>query len=152
MAAPWNLGLSTTNRHKGRAKKIIHLLQKEYPGAEVTVMGYSLGGTLAVHECLQLTLEGIKCQLITYGSPRVGNREFAEYVNEMIPDQWRVVYKRDIVVIHPFNKLGYLHSGTEIHFDSPSQYSILPLNSDRNHNINTSIQDHKSYSHINIWS
>ena len=112
--------------------------------------GPQSGGVLATHSALWLTLAGIECQLVTYGAPRSGKKEFAQFLNKKIPDQWRVVYRHDYAVTFPLNKLGFLHSGTEIQFTSPTQYNVMPLNSDRNNNILFNLDDHHIYSKIDI--
>eukprot|EP00468_Gymnochlora_sp_CCMP2014_P005695 CAMPEP_0167750432 /NCGR_PEP_ID=MMETSP0110_2-20121227/5988_1 /TAXON_ID=629695 /ORGANISM="Gymnochlora sp., Strain CCMP2014" /LENGTH=683 /DNA_ID=CAMNT_0007635753 /DNA_START=1061 /DNA_END=3112 /DNA_ORIENTATION=+ len=79
--------------------------------------GHSLGGALAVLAALDIrTLKGppqdrIGC--ITFGQPRVGNREFANFVEKMVPSFFRVVYERDIVTGQPGIPILFKHAGFE---------------------------------------
>ncbi|CAA2973235.1 Triacylglycerol lipase [Olea europaea subsp. europaea] len=46
--------------------------------------------------------------MYNFGSPRVGNRRFAEVYNEKVKDSWRVVNHRDIIPTVP-RLMGYCH-------------------------------------------
>ncbi|CAA3010544.1 Triacylglycerol lipase [Olea europaea subsp. europaea] len=46
--------------------------------------------------------------MYNFGSPRVGNRRFAEVYNEKVKDSWRVVNHRDIIPTVP-HLMGYCH-------------------------------------------
>ncbi|PIN05061.1 Triacylglycerol lipase [Handroanthus impetiginosus] len=46
--------------------------------------------------------------MYNFGSPRVGNRRFAEVYNERVKDSWRVVNHRDIIPTVP-RLMGYCH-------------------------------------------
>jgi len=51
-------------------------------GAKVRVCGHSLGGALATLCSLELSLRGYDVELVSWGSPRVGNRAFVEWFRE----------------------------------------------------------------------
>ncbi|KAJ1432329.1 Fungal lipase-like domain, partial [Sesbania bispinosa] len=80
----------------------------------VYVTGHSLGGALATLLALelssnQLTKRGaISITMYNFGSPRVGNKRFAEVYNEKVKDSWRVVNHRDIIPTVP-RLMGYCH-------------------------------------------
>ncbi|KAK4585888.1 hypothetical protein RGQ29_023184 [Quercus rubra] len=80
----------------------------------VYVTGHSLGGALATLLALelsssQLAMHGaISVTMYNFGSPRVGNKKFAEYYNEKVKDSWRVVNHRDIIPTVP-RLMGYCH-------------------------------------------
>ncbi|KAK4769300.1 hypothetical protein SAY86_027450 [Trapa natans] len=80
----------------------------------VYVTGHSLGGALATLLALelsssQLSKRGvISVTMYNFGSPRVGNRRFAELYNEKVKDSWRVVNHRDIIPTVP-RLMGYCH-------------------------------------------
>ncbi|KAE8723849.1 Detected protein of unknown function [Hibiscus syriacus] len=46
--------------------------------------------------------------MYNFGSPRVGNRRFAEVYNEKVKDSWRIVNHRDIIPTVP-RLMGYCH-------------------------------------------
>ncbi|MCD7469626.1 hypothetical protein HAX54_008768 [Datura stramonium] len=80
----------------------------------VYVTGHSLGGALATLLALelsssQLAKRGAICvTMYNFGSPRVGNKKFAEVYNEKVKDSWRVVNHRDIIPTVP-RLMGYCH-------------------------------------------
>lgn len=81
---------------------------------QVYVTGHSLGGALATLLALelsssQLSRRGTICvTMYNFGSPRVGNKKFAEVYNEKVKDSWRVVNHRDIIPTVP-RLMGYCH-------------------------------------------
>lgn len=80
----------------------------------VFVTGHSLGGALATLFALELTAcqlsrdRNIKVTMYNFGSPRVGNKKFADRYNERVKDSWRVVNHRDIIPTVP-RLMGYCH-------------------------------------------
>lgn len=79
--------------------------------------GHSLGGAMAKISASRCALSHIKTEpeaLYTYGSPRVGNRKYVNYVR--VP-HFRWVNNNDIVTRIPPPWLGYKHSGTELYLN-----------------------------------
>ncbi|KAA8527840.1 hypothetical protein F0562_035291 [Nyssa sinensis] len=80
----------------------------------VYVTGHSLGGALATLLALELSSSqlakhgAISVTMYNFGSPRVGNKKFAEVYNEKVKDSWRVVNHRDIIPTVP-RLMGYCH-------------------------------------------
>lgn len=80
----------------------------------VYVTGHSLGGALATLLALELSSSqlakhgAIRVTMYNFGSPRVGNKRFAEVYNEKVKDSWRVVNHRDIIPTVP-RLMGYCH-------------------------------------------
>nr|CDX09921.1 lipase [Yarrowia phangngaensis] len=89
------------------------------------VVGHSLGGAMAQMFAVRLKLMGYDPTLITYGQPRVGNKEYAEFVSRLffndesglLVDEnrrlYRVTHWNDIVVGLP-NFADYTHSVGEV--------------------------------------
>ncbi|XVF65001.1 hypothetical protein PTKIN_Ptkin09bG0211600 [Pterospermum kingtungense] len=81
---------------------------------QVYVTGHSLGGALATLLALELSSSqlakrgAISVTMYNFGSPRVGNRRFAEVYNEKVKDSWRIVNHRDIIPTIP-RLMGYCH-------------------------------------------
>ncbi|XP_057958863.1 uncharacterized protein LOC131151613 isoform X2 [Malania oleifera] len=84
------------------------------PEWHVYVTGHSLGGALATLLALELSSSqlakhgAISVTMYNFGSPRVGNKRFAELYNEKVKDSWRVVNHRDIIPTVP-RLMGYCH-------------------------------------------
>jgi triacylglycerol lipase len=79
--------------------------------------GHSLGGamaTICAYRCLRSSIPTNPEGLFTYGSPRVGNKQ---YVNHAKLNHFRWVNNNDIVTRVPPRWLGYRHCGTELYLD-----------------------------------
>ncbi|CAK8570560.1 unnamed protein product [Lathyrus sativus] len=80
----------------------------------IYITGHSLGGALATLLALELSSNqlvkrgAISITMYNFGSPRVGNKRFAEVYNEKVKDSWRVVNHRDIIPTIP-RLMGYCH-------------------------------------------
>ncbi|KAM7462315.1 hypothetical protein LguiA_030436 [Lonicera macranthoides] len=80
----------------------------------IYVTGHSLGGALATLLALELSSSqlakrgAISVTMYNFGSPRVGNKKFAEVYNKKVKDSWRVVNHRDIIPTVP-RLMGYCH-------------------------------------------
>ncbi|CAH2079347.1 unnamed protein product [Thlaspi arvense] len=80
----------------------------------VYVTGHSLGGALATLLAIELASSqlakrgAITVTMYNFGSPRVGNKKFAEVYNQKVKDSWRVVNHRDIIPTVP-RLMGYCH-------------------------------------------
>ncbi|PRP88101.1 hypothetical protein PROFUN_04192 [Planoprotostelium fungivorum] len=92
-------------------------LSKMYPKAPIIVTGHSLGGALATLAAADLAISRSipnPVQLWTFGSPRVGNAEFANYMSKSYLDKsYRVTFDRDPIVKLPPRLLGIQHMDTE---------------------------------------
>ncbi|CAO3637459.1 unnamed protein product [Mucor hiemalis] len=126
-----------------------------YPSYTIAVTGHSLGGAQALLAGMDLyqrisTLNTSNLKIYTVGCPRVGDSNFAYYVEGTGITVSRSIHNRDIVPHLPPESSGFLHPGVEtweksdtdieictndIESDSCSD-SIVPF---------TSISDHKIY-------
>lgn len=80
--------------------------------------GHSLGGamsTICAGRCFLSHIKSNPRQLFTYGSPRVGNKQ---YVNHVKLEHYRWVNNNDIVTRVPPLWMGYRHTGRQMYFDS----------------------------------
>lgn len=80
--------------------------------------GHSLGGamaTISAGRCILSPIPSNPEALFTYGSPRVGNRR---YINFVKMNHYRWVNNNDIVTRIPPRWLGYSHSGRELYLDA----------------------------------
>ena len=124
-----------------------------HPNAPVVVTGHSSGAAMAVFAALDLERNNFPLSLYTFGSPRVGNSQFARYANSKISNQhWRVTYKNDPVAQLPLGSMGYLHAGTELNFQNFVDYTVQPLFLDRmppRHDP-LHILDHQAYKSLTL--
>ncbi|MBX3421719.1 MAG: lipase family protein [Pirellulaceae bacterium] len=83
--------------------------------------GHSLGGALAIISAGRCVLSPIPSNpkgLFSFGSPRVGNRKFINFVKL---NHYRWVNNNDIVTRLPPRWLGYSHSGRELYMNAYGQ-------------------------------
>lgn len=79
--------------------------------------GHSLGGamaTICAGRCFLSHIKSNPSALFTYGSPRVGDRR---YINFVTLDHYRFVNNNDIVTRVPPAWMGYRHCGREVYLD-----------------------------------
>mmetsp|Transcript_3399 Transcript_3399/g.526 ORF Transcript_3399/g.526 Transcript_3399/m.526 type:complete len:145 (-) Transcript_3399:143-577(-) len=92
----------------------------KYTTAKIVISGHSLGGAVATIFAAHLLKLGYPVtELVTFGSPRVGNKEFAMYVSSRIPKAIRIVHNRDPVPCVPLLKQGFLHVSTLYYYPNP---------------------------------
>lgn len=89
--------------------------------------GHSLGGamaTICAGRCFLSHIDSNPEQLYTYGSPRVGDKR---YINFVKLDHFRFVNNNDIVTRVPPTWFGYRHAGREVYFDRNGRIAKLGL-------------------------
>ncbi|KAK9332589.1 Alpha/Beta hydrolase protein [Lipomyces starkeyi] len=97
---------------------ILEELKAKYPDYSLLVTGHSLGGAIAILAAADLITEGYAPEIVTYGQPRVGNRQFADWVDSIVSysdvQMTRVTHKSDPVVRVPLG-IDWRHSGSEVY-------------------------------------
>ena len=105
----------------------IHGLMKIKKIKAVVCTGHSLGGALATLTAVDIQYnfpdKNITC--VTFGSPRVGNKAFAESFNKRVPDSWRYVNGDDIVCKVPMAVLFYYHVDDLIEIGKKKFYKLF---------------------------
>ncbi|KXN65442.1 alpha/beta-hydrolase, partial [Conidiobolus coronatus NRRL 28638] len=85
----------------------------KYPSYKVIFTGHSLGGAIATLTAYRLAQKNVigwdRVNLITYGQPRVGDPDFASFLNTKPMYSTRVTSYADLVAISPGKFLGYGH-------------------------------------------
>ena len=98
-------------------------LQKQYAGYNTIVTGHSLGGAIANLCAAELTKNSTSkgsISLYTYGSPRVGNPTFANFITSTLEsNNYRVTHLNDPVPRLPGRFFEFAHPGPEYHIKSP---------------------------------
>ena len=87
-----------------------------FPNFNVTITGHSYGAAVAQLISMELLSNGIYSSLYNYGQPRIGDRNYANFVNSKMDKLWRFTHYKDMIPhIPPITGLGYYHSCTEIY-------------------------------------
>lgn len=127
-------------------------LRAQHPNARrLVVTGHSMGGSMATLFASELKARfGIESDLITFGSPRVGNAAYAQFVNARLAGRrnWRFTYGKDMVTSLPNKRHEYAHVGREVHVEprpGGGLYFVLPLGLDAPYRNRRSIEDHRGY-------
>jgi predicted lipase len=96
----------------------------------VTVIGHSLGAALALLDGVRLRLvlaPTTDVRVVGYGMPRVGNQDFASFVDAIFPGRVKHINnKRDAVPIVPGKFLGYHNVLGEIHIQETGEWIACP--------------------------
>ena len=93
---------------KGEINKLWPAIEKAVAGIDsLYVTGHSLGAAMATIASGRMQSKVLA--LITFGSPRVGNKE---YVNSLTVKHYRVQNNCDDVTKVPFRLMGFTHHGT----------------------------------------
>lgn len=122
-SCPEQWGVDGCELHKGfwnaaktsypTVKEAVDSLRAKYPDYGVLVGGHSLGAALSTLTAVQLKNDGISnIEVFNYGSPRPGNKEFADYVTNGFMKLQRVVHYQDMVPHLP-TSVRFSHSATE---------------------------------------
>lgn len=98
----------------------IKSLKASYPSYQILVTGHSLGAALATLLAADLINVGLSpVKLFNYGSPRVGNTEFANWASKYLPSRTRSTHYKDMVVHSPMHE-RFTHISGEIYEDLSS--------------------------------
>ncbi|SPQ21833.1 ae368ab0-4aa7-4557-9d60-651608c7a28b [Thermothielavioides terrestris] len=97
-----------------------------HPAYSVIVTGHSLGGAVATLAAAYLRRAGFAADLYTYGSPRIGNAAFVEFVTAQPGGEYRVTHTDDPVPRLPPLVANYRHTSPEYWISSTSQGPVTP--------------------------
>ena len=101
-------------------KKVVRGVQRiveSFPHLPVRVTGHSLGAALSILGAADLKDHGINVDLVVnFGQPRVGNRVFAHWYDQLGIKTYRAVNQKDIVPHLPPRFLDFFHIATEVWF------------------------------------
>jgi Lipase (class 3) len=100
-------------------------LKNLYPNYSIICTGHSLGAAIAQLISMEFSKIDIKTSIYNFGQPRIGEKNYAMFVNKHIEDLWRFTHNKDTVVHLPLKKeLDYYHSCVEIFEDELGSLSI----------------------------
>ncbi|VDM25906.1 unnamed protein product [Toxocara canis] len=100
---------------------VLQKLTKVYPLYDILFTGHSLGGALASLASARFeyarqntshasTTSTSRVILVTFGQPRVGNRQFAFLHDQIVPNSFRVVHRYDLVSPHFMQRYAFVNS------------------------------------------
>ncbi|KAH9261313.1 hypothetical protein BASA82_001049 [Batrachochytrium salamandrivorans] len=111
----------------------INAAQKNHPGFKLVFAGHSLGGALASLAAADYVNhesgDTPNVSLYTYGEPRIGNLEWADWFNSLPLVSYRVTSQNDPVPRLPPYMLGYYHTKQE-YFIASDKVTKTCTNSD----------------------
>lgn len=97
---------------KDKIYKAIQQINKNINLENIHISGHSLGGALA-YVCavdIHMVTNNPNIRVLTIGSPRPGNKDFANYFNNNIRESVRYKNKNDIITKMPFtSKFKHVH-------------------------------------------
>lgn len=116
--------------------RFVGQLKRKYPEYQLVVLGHSLGGVFALLSGIEFQLMGFEPLVITYASPKVGNKPMMKFIDILFKTSTltqhsqkdfdfdhgyiRVVHSNDLVPMLPPKELGYYHGGVEYYIDESS--------------------------------
>jgi len=96
-----------------------------YPSYEVIITGHSYGAAVAQLISMELLADNITSYLYNYGQPRVGNKDYAFFVNAYLEQFWRFTHYKDMIPhVPPISGLHYYHSCLEVYQDNDNNFHI----------------------------
>ncbi len=99
-------------------------------GASVTVVGHSLGAALSLLDGVYLRIHlstSVSVRVVGYGMPRVGNQDFADWVDSHLGGQVTHINNRENPIpIVPGRFLGFHHASGEVHITDDGTWENCP--------------------------
>jgi len=122
----------------------------------IVVTGHSLGASLATLAALDLhsissSLNNAAISVYNYGSPRVGNSNFASYYNSKIPNTYRCTNQGDIVPHIIAEDFGYEHTTTEYWWSTKTHYQQCSGGEDSNCSDGVEFWDYSTSEHTDYF-
>eukprot|EP01023_Acetabularia_acetabulum_P025187 TRINITY_DN24123_c0_g1_i8.p1 TRINITY_DN24123_c0_g1~~TRINITY_DN24123_c0_g1_i8.p1 ORF type:complete len:333 (-),score=31.02 TRINITY_DN24123_c0_g1_i8:1489-2487(-) len=103
--------------HKEVTKQVVSLLETHGKDKNIKIVGHSMGAAFAELAALDFVLNSTikNIDVVTFGSPRVGNLAYYKLFYSLFNDQksWRITNKHDPVPFLPPTLLGYHHVSRE---------------------------------------
>ncbi|CAG8582656.1 11773_t:CDS:2, partial [Dentiscutata heterogama] len=113
---------------------------EQYKDYEIIVTGHSYGAALALFTALDIkqSFSGVTPYLYTYGAPRVGNSEFASFVNNNLNFTTRIVNQADSVPHIP-DCCGYEQHQGEVWIANTAKNEVVKCSGNQNEHCSESV-------------
>jgi hypothetical protein len=146
----------TTQRIINDVLTAIKYLKNIFPDYSIFVTAHSLGGSIALLTSMDLIKAGYDdVSIYNFGQPRVGNKDFSNFVNSKI-QTWRIVHTADIVPHLPAEIQGFYHVCNEIFEDKLGNLKLCdiscedPTCSNKYNTNELNVDDHMTYLNITM--
>jgi hypothetical protein len=91
----------------------VQRLKRVYPSYSVVITGHSLGAAIATLTAIDVFAAGYSVVSYNIGCPRVGDADFASWVNSIMPDTHRITHDNDMVPQVPLQSMNFHHLAYE---------------------------------------
>ena len=102
----------------------------QHGASSVTVVGHSLGAALSLLDGVYLRVQlssSVSVRVVGYGMPRVGNQDFANWVDSNLSGQvTHINNKEDPIPILPGMFLDFVHPSGEVHITDSGTWENCP--------------------------
>jgi len=145
------------NAYKGGAPQVYELIDEAVAkcgeACPVIFTGHSLGAALATLASFDVSVRNssLNISLFNFGSPRVGNPQFASaLVSKLFSQTYRYTHSRDLVPMVPYQAENYHHITEEIWQDPNGAYHYCSTTNGEDPNCIDSVTvanplDHATY-------
>ncbi|CAJ0603376.1 unnamed protein product [Cylicocyclus nassatus] len=147
----------------GGMKDDFNTLRTKYPNYQVWVTGHSLGGAMATLAASYIVATNLvpanNVQLVTFGQPRTGNKDFSAAHDKQMAYTFRVTHWRDMVPhVPPEDLEGYYHHKYEAFYHNDMKpgatFKVCTADEDKGCSdgldITTSISEHLHYFNVDV--
>jgi hypothetical protein len=122
------------------SEKVIDVLTELYekdPSRPIHITGHSIGAAVATIFAVHVSLSHpslVLSQVITFGSPRVGNREFVKMADAMLGNKWfRIINQLDMIAAIPTQSAGFFHVGQLVTCTTGTTVCVIEGRNTENH-------------------
>ena len=142
----------------------IFQLSNQYKTNRIMLTGHSLGSivTYLLIDLIHYDTQFQIISVITFGSPRLGNEHFANYINLLNSNNsninakekpiviLRITHNCDIVPYLPPNRMNYFHINHELWFSEKNDYWFYCTNTNKSNYLINSCNNTCNYQDLNI--
>lgn len=126
-------------------------LKAQFPSYNVVVTGHSLGAAMATLTAMDLKNAGVtNVKMINFGSPRVGNTDFANWYSSNMESRARVTHHKDMVPHSPMHE-RFTHISGEWYEPDDSTNPVYVNSCSGNEDSSCSYQWHITSISDHLW-
>jgi hypothetical protein len=119
---------SSAKEVSNRTVEIVKLLHYKYK-YDIIITGHSYGAAVSQLISLELLYNNIENEVYNFGQPRIGDNNFANFVNTQQKNIWRITHNKDIVPhLPPIKGFEFMHSCREVFEDETGNIKVCSEN------------------------